>query len=323
MEMKLGRPWLFQIELVEGCNRICTFCGINAIRTAPGNYKYMTEDTLINTVDQIAQFVPEVKIAWAMHGEPTQHPKANHLIGIARSFIPRSQFTLVTNGRVMMGRMQESMDKLWASGIDIIALDTYYPERDELRREARTLDPQIQVIDYYEEKKLMQKVRPFENHHRKLRHVVVLMDDLGARDGDDPTRKVHNHAGGGFDRPALTEPLKKTCQKPFRELAIEWDGTVNQCCEDWLRRYVLGNVNYTTLEVLWHSPEIEAARPMLQNKRRDFAACQVCDAPAGARVGFLPKYPPVTPAQEALVREVERRGGRDDLIQLRTSKVRA
>jgi tRNA A37 methylthiotransferase MiaB len=29
------QPWSVQVELVEGCNRICGFCGINAIRSKP------------------------------------------------------------------------------------------------------------------------------------------------------------------------------------------------------------------------------------------------------------------------------------------------
>ena len=38
----LTRPWSVQIGMVEGCNRLCTFCGLNAIRTKVGeNIKYM------------------------------------------------------------------------------------------------------------------------------------------------------------------------------------------------------------------------------------------------------------------------------------------
>ena len=31
-QSKQTRPWSIQIELTEGCNRLCTFCGLNAIR---------------------------------------------------------------------------------------------------------------------------------------------------------------------------------------------------------------------------------------------------------------------------------------------------
>lgn len=319
--MELGKPWLFQIELVEGCNRICNFCGINAIRSAPGNYRYMNEATLVHTVNQIAEFSPQSKIVWAMHGEPLQHPKVTWLVGIARAILPKSYFMLVTNGKVLLGKMQERLEKLFDSGISTVILDTYYPERDALREEAAQLRG-FRVIDFYDDKPGMAEVRPFDNHHDKLSRVVVLMDDLAARDGDDPTRKIHNHAGSCADgkHTPMSEPLVRTCYKPFRELSIEWDGTVNLCCEDWTRRFVLGNVTETTLNDIWYSPEIEAARAMLQNKRRDFAGCKVCDAPAGLRIGFLPKYGPVTEEQERLLRDVEARSGRPDIVQLRAKR---
>ena len=47
----LTRPWSVQIGMVEGCNRLCTFCGLNAIRTKVGeNIKCME----ISTAHKIA-----------------------------------------------------------------------------------------------------------------------------------------------------------------------------------------------------------------------------------------------------------------------------
>lgn len=315
----LQKPWTYQVELVEGCNRICHFCGINSIRSAPGNYRYMTEATLGQVAAQIADYTPDTKVSFAMHGEPLQHPRADAMLALARGLLPRAQFTLVTNGRVMMGRMQARLERVFAVGVDMVMLDTYYPERDDLHREVATLQD-MTVVHFYDEPEKMQRLSPYQNHHRKLQRLLIVVDDLAARAGESVQRKIHNHAGGNPTAPTVAAPLAKTCTKPFRELTIEWDGTVNLCCEDWLRRYVLGNVHQQTIPQMWGGPEIEAARAMLQNKRRDFAGCAVCDADAGMRAGLLPKYGPVTPEQEATVRAVEARSGRVDLVQLRTSK---
>ena len=316
--VNLTFPWDFQLELVEGCNRICSFCGINAIRTAPGNYKYMSERTLVRVCSQILDFAPTSKAFFGMHGEPLQHPEYISHFKTARNILgAKFQFTLATNGKVLMGKMQERLDALYEAGVDIIMLDTYYPERDALQEEAWSTKG-FTVLDFYKQSAELSKISPYMNHHRKVRGLLIIVDDLGKHDGEKSQRVIHNHAGGNPGKPIPREPLKKTCTEPFREMSIEWDGTVNLCCEDWLRRYVLGNVFTSTLEEMWSGERIEAARAMLQNHRRDFAACQFCDAGSGMRVGFLPKYPPVTDEQLRIVRSTEQNNGRGDLIQLRT-----
>ena len=38
----MSKPWSIQIELAEGCSRLCSFCGLNGIRDKPGNYKFIS-----------------------------------------------------------------------------------------------------------------------------------------------------------------------------------------------------------------------------------------------------------------------------------------
>ena len=41
MPRALAPPWSVQIEAVEGCTRLCAFCGLAAIRSGPGEFKRM------------------------------------------------------------------------------------------------------------------------------------------------------------------------------------------------------------------------------------------------------------------------------------------
>ena len=300
-----AQPWSVQIELVEGCNRICGFCGLNDIRTKPGNYKYMTEDTLAAALSGAVDLCPTARFEFAMHGEPLMHKNWKRMITSARLMLgPKPQIMVTTNGKIMAGRMQKVIDDLWGAGVDFIMMDTYHPERLDLQKEAYELTG-CRVADFYDEL-APSGWSPWANHRRKTRRLVCIMDDLGMRDGEHPSRSVHNHTGGNPQGAVLREPLRKTCTKPFREVTICWDGEVRLCCEDWVGRYVCGNVNSeNSLRKIWYGDEFRAARAKLQNKERDFGACQKCDVGSGGRSGLLPRHPPVTQAQEQLVRAVE------------------
>jgi len=315
MQERGDAPWTFQVELVEGCSRICGFCGINAIRSKPGNYKYLDEQLAAKLAAEIAELNPNARIEFAMHGEPLMHPKHAFIFGLFRAALPKAQMMVTTNGKSLMKAMQQRLERIFEAGIDFVVLDTYYPERDDLRAEAATLEG-ITVKDFYDDL-APQGWSPYSNHKRKFQRFVCLMDDIGARDGEHPSRKLHNHSGSAPGMDAPREPLAKTCTKPFRELSVTWNGEVRLCCEDWVGDYVAGDARTSTLAEIWRGPKFEAARAMLQNKRRDFGACKNCDASSGMRVGLLPKYPRLSPAEESVVRATERKTiDRTRLVQL-------
>lgn len=301
----ISAPWSVQIELTEGCNRICAFCGLNGIRDAPGDYRYMTLATARHLAWELADLCPSARYEFAMHGEPLQNPDHLAIIALFRSSLPIAQMQVTTNGIKLLGHMQERIEALFAAGIDFVLLDTYRPERDKLRREVATLRD-VTVRDFYDDM-VPRGESPWHNHRRRVQRTVVLMDDLAARDGEVKSRVILNHAGSNPTKPTPREPLAKTCTLPFRELAIAWNGNVNVnvCCMDWKHEYTAGNAVTRSLRDVWFGPEFEAARAMLQNRNRDFGPCRACDAGSGTRAGLLPKYPPVTPAVIERVREVE------------------
>lgn len=297
-----SRPWCVQVELTEGCNRLCPFCGLNAIRDAPGNYLHMSEDTAFKAAAQLEALCPTARMELAMHGEPLQNPNARKLVNTFRSWLPEMQIQLTTNGKVLAKRMQQRLEQLFRAGVDYVVMDTYRPERDALRAEAATLRD-ITVIDFYAEGNTFS---PWHNHRRKVQRTVVLMDDLLHVSGQKKQRVIRNHAGSNPMLGPIAEPLKATCTLPFRELTITHAGDVRVCCEDWTGKLTLGNLHQQSLTEIWFGPGFEAARTMLQNKDRNFGPCAGCDNAGGPRKGLLPKYPAPTAATRQLLRSLER-----------------
>ena len=301
----LHQPWSMQIELTEGCTRLCPFCGLNALRSKPGGYRYMTMDMAALVAVNVVALCPGARLEFAMHGEPTMNPQYLDIFRLFRSLLPKTQMQVTTNGaRFRGGRMQHVVEGIFDAGVDFVVLDTYKPERDELRAAARSL-VDVQVLDFYNDK----GVRIYENRGRRFKRSVVLVDDLEDMTGVLPQRVMMNHTGSNPMGKVLTTPLVKQCTTPFRELSVCYDGSVSVCCMDWTRRFVCGVLSESrSLAEIWWGPEFTAARTMLNNKRRDFGCCRYCDAGSGQRVGLLPKLPPVDSRVLEVVKRVEHEG---------------
>lgn len=299
MANDLTRPWSVQIELAEGCSRLCSFCGLNGIREKAGNYKFMTIETAYVLAQQLSEFCPNARMEFAMHGEPTMNPKFLEIIGVFRAALPKAQMQLTTNGvRFLKRDMQVEMENIFKAGIDFIILDTYYPERDILREKAAAVTG-MKILDYYDEC-LPKGISPWNNYHRKMNNTVILMDDLLARNGESKTRTIQNHAGNNPLNEIVKEPLRKTCTLAFREVGVIWNGDVRLCCHDWKGEYKISNIHEQHLKEIWKHPKWEAARTFLQNKDRSITPCNKCDIGSGGRSGLLPKYGEITPEIELL-----------------------
>lgn len=315
------RPWSVQVELSEGCNRLCTFCGLNGIRNAPGKFKFMTQETASIVASEMACLAPTARYEFAMHGEPLMNPEWDSIIGLFRMNMPKAQIQVTTNGIVTLKRgMQRTFDMAFAVGVDFIALDTYYPERDRLWEEVAKLEG-IEVVDYYKDWQPVGK-SPYANYRRKVQRTVVVMDDISRHQGEARQRTLFNHAGSNPLGKVPPEPLKKTCTIPFREMSICWNGNVNICCMDWKHEFTVGNVVRDGARAVWNSPAFGAARRVLQSKSREFTPCNKCDVSSGTRVGLLPKLPPPTEEDWAVVRHTEQASHAydpRDFVQLRRS----
>lgn len=301
-------PWSIQIEFVEGCSRLCKFCGLNGIRNKPGqNLKFMELKTGLSLARQVANFMPKARVEFAMHGEPTLHPHYLALIRMFRRQLPKTQLQITTNGARLLNKSLDEAIKIvrgiFEAGIDFMILDTYEPERKHLQDLMWSIRriTEIKVMDFYEECQDA-GISPWHNHHRKLKDTIILMDDLGIRNGETKSRVIYNHAGNNKSKPIVPEPLAKRCTIPFREISVCWNGDVCFCCQDWKHQFVIGNITKTHIRDIWASKIFEAGRAFLSNKDRSIRPCNVCDIGSGSRSGLVAKYPLPTKEQRRMLK---------------------
>lgn len=275
-------PYSLQVELVEGCTLACDFCGINGIREKPGLFKFMKLDTAIQIASQVKALDWNPRIEFAMHGEPSLHPQLLMIVDSFRTILgPHASIVMFSNGSGFLPR-PELIDELLDAGLNTLGLDAYEHVNivPRVMRAYSELPGKNPVYFYPEDKT--------QNMHsgRRVGHkdVVVIQDILSAEEGNHAT--LNTHCGGGM-KPPDGLPLKRRCAKPFRELAIRWDGNVALCCNDFRGEFKVGNIMEIGIDAVWQHPRMMAARVKLMQSDRGFKPCDKCTA-LSMRVGLLP-----------------------------------
>lgn len=298
-EYRQGAPYCIQIELTEGCNLRCPFCGINGIRTNVRNYKFMTLETARRIADGIKAAKWNCRLEFAMHGEPTLNPEKFQIIDIFRKALPNNYFLMESNGSDLQKNTVPDIATLFSLGLDCLALDEYEGVvlvqrirkeiqefiKAEYKENVDDLDGwKVGSIEMFEYPRCGPKGNP---HQRKkgVRRLVFVAPISTSSSGTHAT--LNNHCGSGG--PLSTEAQGKRCAKPFREMSFRYDGSVAVCCNDWRGVLPIGNVADSSVEELWHDPAMYSARRFLYHGKRDIGPCVGCNA-TSYRPGLLPDH---------------------------------
>lgn len=101
---KQDAPFTIKMELTEGCNYGCEFCGVHGIRKdGKAPFKYMTMETAKRIVSEIKNSGWKSRIMLSMHGEPTLNPKFLEIVSMIRKELPATKIELFTNGTGIKG----------------------------------------------------------------------------------------------------------------------------------------------------------------------------------------------------------------------------
>ncbi len=289
MSYQQEAPFAVQIELTEGCNLRCGYCGLNGIREKGKNdFKFLTLDLARKIAVSIAAAGWNPRIEFAMHGEPTMNPQHLHIFGAFRDYLPKAYLLLETNGSGIWakgaGNRTAHIRKMFEAGLDTVGLDQYQnikfvPEiMTEVEHDWADFAEENIGIFYYPE-------TPNGNPHqrnKKKRLVRIAPIDLSTKGTHS---SINNHAGTGA--PPDNSVEGKPCAKPFREMSIRWDGSVALCCNDWRGVYKCGSANKVSVLDIWNNDKFQAARRKLVLGQRDFGVCKGCNA-TSYRTGLLP-----------------------------------
>lgn len=301
MKYKQSAPYTIKIELTEGCNLRCSFCGIHGIREKAGNFKFLTVKTADTIASEIAKAGWKSKLELTMHGEPLMNPNYLEIISILRDYLPKNQIMISTNSLPLLRSpgIQQSILNIFSAGTNLLVIDCY-----DAAIKAWSQIPKLKLKDIIvtkypggpapnqrfprKEKRLI-LIEDLGHVHVSVANVSALMkEDMNkpGKSGRLGNRIISNHVGAAA--PRLKVSYQQRCARPFRELCTRFDGTVSLCCNDWRGEYKCGSLKRKTLEEIWQGPEFMAARRALYHRdRAALTPCDGCDN-TSFRIGLLP-----------------------------------
>lgn len=279
------KPNTVQIELVQGCNRSCFFCGSNGFER---KLHFISKDVLRRECELIAESGYNPRILIAGHGENALHPNFYSCIKLIRKVLPTHWVQILTNGYGVRKDLN-AICKMFDAGLNDVTLDEY--------KDSKFDDDEIQeLLGKYEEETgthvefvRMQKGVPLYAPKQYKKHRLLIIPAIEEEE-ICVSRKLTNHCGAGM--PPRTDYSDRVCSRIFREMSFRWDGWVAMCCQDFRGQYPVVNCmdpEVKCFDDMWRHPRYEAARRILFHDHRTFFPCNVCDH-IPMREGLLPDH---------------------------------
>ena len=278
-------PNSLQIELVQGCNRQCNFCGVQGMEH---KIHFTTKEILTRQLELISKAPYQPRIQLIGHGEPTLHPKFFSCVKMIRKALPKHYIQVYTNGYLIRKDLA-NVCKMFESGINDITLDEYKDSKFDDESITQLLQDFEQNTGIHVNFVRMGKGIPLygPKTHTKYRLLIVPAIDESKI---AISRSLNNHCGAGL--PPNKKLKDRPCTRIFRELIFRWDGWADLCCADYRGHYPVVNVmdeSVSCLDDIWRHPRLESARRVLYHDHRVFFPCNMCDL-LPIREGLLPDY---------------------------------
>lgn len=278
-------PFSIQIELTEGCNLGCSFCGLRGMReTGTKPWFFLSKATAERIADEIKRVGWNSRLIFSMHGEPTLNPNVVRLIALFRRKLPNAIMSLMTNGYGLVHgfgskdpckTILERVEALRAAGLNDLIVD-YYSDKGDARIVEDALKESDLPIAH-----LAPGVPLYSSSYKKFR----VLFNPPIQNSTSVNRHLCNHCGAAA--PLDMSYAGKRCARPFREMTFRFDGSVALCCNDFRGEYPIGNICTQDIDELWQHKRFEAARILLYAGKREFKPCLGCNA-LSHRVGLLP-----------------------------------
>lgn len=273
-------PNVVKVELAQGCNRSCYFCGINGIE----DHKYfMTVDTAKHIRDILKTANKNFRIVFSLHGEPLLNPNAVEIVKMFKE-VTKHPIQLFSNGDIFKEKPELFPEVL--SVVDDLVLDVYdTPLPDDMKKirsDLKAKYPEALVV-------IMDKGVPFYKPKEEKRKRILLCPSIALQDNlDVPSRKLNTHCGAGGDPSKVLIKTNKRCEIPFRQLAFRWNGKVAVCCNDYRGDLPIVNaMECSDFKEVWWCDAFKSIRRILYASDRTLFPCNKCNN-KGNRLGLLP-----------------------------------
>ena len=275
------------LEVTATCNIKCPMCPVTTgLDRQRGTMSWELFDKVLGDV---AGRVPQMSLFLA--GEPLLHKRIFDMIAAASR---RGIYTRIHTNALLL--TEDKIGRIFDSGLDELSFSFDGPtrERYERVRVGGDYDKCVAIIRrVMEVKRARQANRPLtkiqivyfqgeDPAEQRRQMTAIFADNLPDELAVVP---AHSWAGEYQDFVRYSEnvgnPAKlSVCHMPWDRMSITWDGNVVGCCNDFLAKYVIGNVRETPVLEVWNAPAYRRLRRVVHSKDYDqLALCKGCDVP--------------------------------------------
>jgi hypothetical protein len=303
--LPLDAPMTVNIDVCNACNFRCSFCptgDVELLKMVGRKNAVMKLDLFKKIIDDLRQFNGKIVVV-SLHkdGEPLLNRQLAEMVAYAKMAGIASSIEITTNAALLY---PETASRLIDAGLDTIRISIEHVTAEgykgitkryanyeqivenisyifhEKRRRRSALQVLTKIVDTglseSEKSKFFSDFGPISDvcriegimgwSHSELKDFTLGIDPQVGMDGIT-TIKKH----------------RIVCPDPFRMMAINVNGKVSVCCNDWTMRLITGDANTQSIRSIWNGPELNRIRRLhLQNRRSEVAPCANCQVMLGS-----------------------------------------
>lgn len=269
------------------CNANCTHCPTNKAYTLAQARGVMSLELFERIVRNLGQMNFDGGFCFGLHGEPLQDPLLARRVELIRQHCPSAKIGISTNAATYDPKRHLSVLR----GFDDVSVhvEALNPDiYDDVMRPLKThrTFPRVDSL-IAELGDLVRIVTPV--HSGNIDDVANLKLHWEAKGaGETELMPLSNRCGQSpkFDQMALA-PMGVGCDPDMvNELAIDWDGAVLTCCQDFHRRSIIGDLKTETVEQVMENAARNRVRDLFNQKRwGELETCVNCRWDDGEKLG--------------------------------------
>ncbi|MDQ7824272.1 MAG: radical SAM/SPASM domain-containing protein [Candidatus Eremiobacteraeota bacterium] len=288
----LPAPFVVYVEPANLCNFKCIFCPTGdseLIKKVGRPSGVMSMELFSRIVENLKEFGVKLKLlSLYKDGEPLVNRHFPLMVHMAKEAAIAEKIWTKTNGALLNPALNEeiidagldmiciSVEAVTAegyrkvSGVDI-DYDAFRENIRDLYRRRGKCELYIKILDYGLSEEELDK---FYSDFKGIGDFVGVEKPMGWSYSSikDFTLGTNPDTYDG-----LPFTPKEVCAYPFYVLAINFNGTVSLCGNDWSHSTVVGDVTRESLREIWHGRRLFRFRKMmLEGRRHENRACGDC-----------------------------------------------
>lgn len=282
----IDTPWLVMLDPANPCNLRCSFCPTghrDLVKMRPNGI--MDFDLYRRIIDGFAEMPHRIKkMVFCKDGEPLLNKRIVDMLRLAKEADIADTIWLKTNGIPLNPELNNQLASL---DLDLIGISIKAVSGEGYKRVTGV------KVDY---EALLDKVADL---HAKCVNTNVYVNTVNIHSPEDTQKffadfepisttialeDVHNWSMSeirdfkGAGRVVDNKLVPRiACPFPLYSFAVNWNGEVSACQEDWAMRNIIGDLRKESVRGIWRGEKRKTfLRMHLEGRRKELPACANC-----------------------------------------------